>query len=254
MADSPNRLNRAKIDSTTMKDPRVLNNLKLRELLLPKFTSLWEIQTEVTVDNRTILLTWMHLLCESFELDKSVFPLSVSILDRYLCKKQGTKKTLQKIGAACVLIGSKIRTVKPMTVSKLTYLSCDCFTNLELINQEKDILEALKWDTEAVLATDFLIPLCNALKIPEDLWPQLYEAASTTICKALIQPNIALLSPGLICAGGLLTTIETDNTNCRPWTCYLEDLSSILNFSTNTVRTVKDQVSEAFSLYDLEIL
>ncbi|AAC95597.1 v-cyclin [Ateline gammaherpesvirus 3] len=254
MSGSKNKLNKAKIDPATMKDPRVLNNLKLRELLLPKWTSLWENQQEITISNRTTLLTWLYILCEEFDLDPSVFPLTVSILDRYLCKEQGTKTTLQKIGAACVLIASKIRTVKPMSVAHLTYLSCECFTHSELRDQEKSILEALEWDVEAVLSTDFLIPVCHALKIPEEFWPQLFELTSITICKALVQPNIALLPPCLICAGGLLTTIETENTNYQTWTHYLEDLGCILNFSTNTIRTAKDQVAEALATYNPEAI
>lgn len=52
-------------------------------------------------------------------IEDQVFPLAVSLMDRFLCVCNIKKQQLQLLGAVCLLISSKLRTSNMLTIGLL---------------------------------------------------------------------------------------------------------------------------------------
>lgn len=58
-------------------------------------------------------------VCDSELCRAEVFPHATHLLDRFLSKKAVKKNQLQLLGTVCLLLASKMRLTRPLTVEKL---------------------------------------------------------------------------------------------------------------------------------------
>ncbi|KAK7085760.1 G1/S-specific cyclin-D3 [Halocaridina rubra] len=67
---------------------------------------------------------------EAQECEDQVFTVAINFLDRFLCSCQVQRTQLQLLGAVCLLLASKLRQCRPLSVELLEYytdysVSCD---------------------------------------------------------------------------------------------------------------------------------
>lgn len=83
------------------------------------------VKVPLLLQNRQRLVDWMGKVCREEGADLNVFPLAVQLLDRFLCVQPTAPGQLQALGSGCLLLASKLKAPKPMTVHRLCYYTAD---------------------------------------------------------------------------------------------------------------------------------
>ena len=125
--------------------------------------SLGETQTDISVNDRTTLMTWlirictsnhfqsMHLVIACFFLSNELISiqealhLCVAIIDDYLSRTTVVKDKFQLVGVTALLLASKQLIYDPPDIQSLVQL-CECIYNADDIKTcEEQMLKVLNW-------------------------------------------------------------------------------------------------------------
>ncbi|AAT00129.1 JM152 [macacine gammaherpesvirus 11] len=195
------------IDPVLYQD-RALSNLLAHETSFVTSTACYgTVQTEVTLGMRVILGTWMRSVARAHQADASVFPLAVSILDRYLECRSIPRRRFQRLGAACLFLAGKIRDLNPFKAAFLCFCAADDFSVADLLKQEKSVLKALRWKLEAVLPTDAIGPALFKSGFTKEQLFALHSRVVESVHKAIVNPVTGGLSPSLVAAACALFSL-----------------------------------------------
>ncbi|KAL3206733.1 hypothetical protein MRX96_039942 [Rhipicephalus microplus] len=156
-------------DPAIFDDCTVLDNLLRSEERYPinprYFTC---VQKELSVNMRRIVGRWMLEVCEVEQCRPEVYPLAMNCLDRFLSVRPVRKCQLQLTGAVCMLLASKFRQTKPLSLERLSMFTDYSVTREELKDWELVVVSTLKWDVCGVIACDFLDHLIHRLELPKE--------------------------------------------------------------------------------------
>lgn len=97
--------------------------------------------------------------------DYVVLPLAVAFLDRVLAAKFVPRRNLQVLGAACLLLASKLKAPQPIMASRLAHLTM--VKTEELLDWEMIIVNQLHWNLLQTTAFEFfdqLLVRCPVLE------------------------------------------------------------------------------------------
>ena len=129
----------------------IFENLKKEEAyFMPDPDYLRKKQTEIRESSRAVLIEWIMEGHMKFRLMADTLFLTVSIIDRYLEKKELKKSQLQLLGLAALLISTKYEEIYPPEVSELIEVSDHKFRKKEILKMETELL--------GVLGFDFTVP------------------------------------------------------------------------------------------------
>ncbi|XP_055036275.1 cyclin Dx [Misgurnus anguillicaudatus] len=123
-----------------------------RYLPSPLYTSL--IQREP--HRREELAKWTMEVCCECDCDESVFPLAVSLLDRYLSATLSLPVSPTCLAAACILVASKLTECDTVSADTLCAAAEYDFMSSNLREMERVVLATLRWDVAAVTPQDFI--------------------------------------------------------------------------------------------------
>ena len=115
-----------------------------------------EFQDEVTSHMRAILVDWLVEVADEYKLLPDTLYLCINYIDRCLNAMQVSKKNLQLLGCACMLLASKYEEIYPPGVEEFVYISDNTYTREEVLRMETRVLRALKFDLTASTAKNFL--------------------------------------------------------------------------------------------------
>uniref|UniRef100_A0A8C5Q9C0 Cyclin D1 n=1 Tax=Leptobrachium leishanense TaxID=445787 RepID=A0A8C5Q9C0_9ANUR len=194
-------------------DPVLLQSNVLQHLLqaehryIPSATYFQRVQEDIHPYMRRKLINWMLEVCEELRCLEEVFPLAVNCLDRFLSLLPVEKTRLQLLGAACLLVASKLRESKPMSTETLCMYSDYCFTDKELRAMELLLLNKLKWDVEAVTPHSFLPHFLKLLNIPEENVNQVRKHTETFIALCTTDCNFIALPPSMVAAASVAASV-----------------------------------------------
>ncbi|XP_063232258.1 G1/S-specific cyclin-D2-like [Bacillus rossius redtenbacheri] len=142
-------------DPAIFRDMRAFASLLAEETLgMPPCDYFRCVQTEMRPYMRKVVATWMMEVCEEQRCEDTVFPLAVNLLDRFLCRCRVPKQQLQLLGAATLLVASKLRQSQPLAVDLLCYYTDDAFRPEDLHAWELLLVTKLEWRLSAVTALD----------------------------------------------------------------------------------------------------
>jgi cyclin B len=139
-------------------------------------------QLDINEKMRSILIDWLIELNLKFDLVSETLFLSVSIIDRFLAKKQVTRKSLQLIGITAVLIATKYEEVWVPELRDFVFISDKAFNRYQIISMEKNILNAINFQLTVPTVYTFLqqfLKISNADKEVSMLAQYLVELALT---------------------------------------------------------------------------
>jgi len=102
-----------------------------------------EAQKDLNHRMRGVLVDWLLEVHRKFKMLPSTCFLSISLLDRYLAKKQLTRKKLQLTGCCCLWISSKYHEIYAPEMDDFIYISDNAFSEKDLMKMEIDILKTL---------------------------------------------------------------------------------------------------------------
>jgi len=92
---------------------------------------------------RAILVDWLVEVHLKFKLMPETLYLTVNVIDRYLAKKQVTRKNLQLVGVTAMLIASKYEEIWAPEVRDFVYISDRAYTREQILQMEKMMLNDL---------------------------------------------------------------------------------------------------------------
>uniref|UniRef100_UPI0037E72258 cyclin Dx n=1 Tax=Semicossyphus pulcher TaxID=241346 RepID=UPI0037E72258 len=107
-------------------------------------------------ERREELAKWALEVCCECGCDEAVFPLSVSLLDRFLSSSLSLPVSPYCLAAGCILIASKLTECDNVTADTLCAAAEYSFLPSNLREMERVVLATLRWDTAAVTPQDFL--------------------------------------------------------------------------------------------------
>ncbi|XP_031718029.1 cyclin Dx [Anarrhichthys ocellatus] len=139
----------------TVSGQRVIQRLlHVEERYTPSILYITLIQREP--ERRDELAKWALEVCCECGCDEAVFPLSVSLMDRFLSASLSLPVSPYCLAAGCILIASKITECDNVTTDTLCAAAEYSFQPSNLREMERVILATLRWDTAAVTPQDFL--------------------------------------------------------------------------------------------------
>lgn len=131
---------------------------------MPSYFHFPETYCDIRLWMRKKVADWMHdVIVEENTKEVTVFALSINLLDRFISKfpTEIKRQNLQLLGAACLLISSKLNESECLCKSNLVIYSDKSFDADQLRIMELRVLEALNWDIYSITAVDFLDHLCS---------------------------------------------------------------------------------------------
>ncbi|XP_029294258.1 G1/S-specific cyclin-D1-like [Cottoperca gobio] len=139
----------------TVSGHRVIQRLlHVEERYMPSMLYITLIQREP--ERREELAKWALEVCCECGCDEAVFPLSVSLMDRFLSASLSLPVSPYCLAAGCILIASKLSECDNVTADTLCAAAEYSFQPSNLREMERVILATLRWDTAAVTPQDFL--------------------------------------------------------------------------------------------------
>ncbi|XP_028268634.1 cyclin Dx [Parambassis ranga] len=139
----------------TVSGHRVIQRLlHVEERYMPSMLYITLIQRDP--ERREELAKWAMEVCCECGCDEAVFPLSVSLMDRFLSASLSLPLSPYCLAAGCILIASKLTECDNVTADTLCAAAEYSFQPSNLREMERVILATLRWDTAAVTPQDFL--------------------------------------------------------------------------------------------------
>ncbi|KAK8764439.1 hypothetical protein V5799_032952 [Amblyomma americanum] len=196
------------------------------------------VQTEVLSSMRKTVAMWMSEVCEDQGCEDSVFPTAMNLLDRYLSLTAVRKTHLQLLGCVCLLLASKMRQTRALSVDALVYFTDDSVMHQEIQAWELQVLDKLGWDVACVVANDFVDHLVAMVDLA-DCGDTVRRHANVFISLCATEYNFVTYSPALLATSsvaaavhGLSGPLHTTSAQDQ----LLSSLERITNVRTTEIR------------------
>uniref|UniRef100_A0A224YU58 Cyclin B n=1 Tax=Rhipicephalus zambeziensis TaxID=60191 RepID=A0A224YU58_9ACAR len=128
-------------------------SLETKWPMTPKFLRL---QSSVTPEMRAILVNWMMMVHQRFQLLQETLFLAVSLTDRFLQVQNVSRSKLQLLGVAAIFVASKFEEMMPPTLGDMVYVTDGAYQGREVLRMEQQILRSLDWSLGRPLPLHFL--------------------------------------------------------------------------------------------------
>jgi hypothetical protein len=139
-------------------------------------------QQKIEETIRSTLVDWLIQIHYNFKLLPETLFLTVNVIDRYFSKHQISKREVQLVGIAALLIVTKYEEIYPPILKDFIYITENEYTADEILDMEKKILFAL----------DFDINLCSSFRFLER-FNKLGKICSVTFFLAQYMLELGLL-------------------------------------------------------------
>jgi len=180
-------------------------------------------QTEILPKMRAVLIDWLVGVHLQFHLLQETLYTTVAILDRFLQSDIAnvTRKKLQLVGVAAMLIAAKYEEIYAPEVKDFVYITDRAYNEKEILKMEIRILATLNFDLGRPLPLHFLRRASKAGGV---------EAATHTLAKYIVELslgvyNLADVLPSKLSAAALalaIRLIEPGSTFNSVWSPSLE--------------------------------
>jgi cyclin B len=115
-----------------------------------------ESQADINPRMRAVLIDWLVEVHMKYKLKAETLFLAVSILDRFLPRKSVSRKRLQLVGVASMLIAAKYEEIYPPKISDLVYICDKAYTKDEILEMEIVVLTVLEFRLRVPTTVQFL--------------------------------------------------------------------------------------------------
>jgi len=113
-------------------------------------------QTQVDSKMRATLVDWLVDVHRKYKMQAATLFLAVSIIDRYLERKDTQRKKLQLVGVASLFIAAKYEEVYPPKITDFVHVTDKAYAKNDIIDMEIRILSALDFTVCTPLSIHFL--------------------------------------------------------------------------------------------------
>ncbi|ALC49706.1 CycD [Drosophila busckii] len=205
------------------------------------------VQKDITPPMRKIVVEWMMEVCAEQKCQEGVILLALNYFDRFLSTKSLRKTNLQILGAACLLLASKLRepNCRALSVDLLVFYTDNSIYKEDLIKWELYVLSLLGWDLSTVTALDFLDLLIIRLPISNKRFSELTiekvrRHAQAFISLAAKEHHFSKYAPSTIAASSIAASMN----GLRWHLCSGHNIHFLLSRLTVLTNTEQDQLEE----------
>lgn len=135
--------------------PDIIKLLFSSEALALPRADYMDTQTDITPKMRMILIDWLLEVHTKYRLCPETLHLTVNLIDRYLSRKQITRKTLQLIGVTAMFIASKFEEITPPVLNDWVYITDKAYTKDDVLMMECTMLSTLNFKIVVPTAAHF---------------------------------------------------------------------------------------------------
>uniref|UniRef100_A0A3Q3FBG0 Cyclin Dx n=1 Tax=Kryptolebias marmoratus TaxID=37003 RepID=A0A3Q3FBG0_KRYMA len=195
----------------TVSGHRVIQRLlHVEERYLPSVLYITLVQRDP--GHREELAKWALEVCCECGCDEGVFPLSVSLMDRFLSASLSLPVSLYCLAAGCILIASKLTELESPSLHLSYYIKVDKYSFSDLscsLHQEMErvVLATLRWDTAAVTPQDFLPHFLASMEergdSEQELLSTLRRHSDTLAAMCICDSRFLGTPPSLVAAASL---------------------------------------------------
>jgi len=104
-----------------------------------------DLQPDLNAKMRAILVDWLVEVAMKYKLKSETLFSAVSIVDRYLEKRQVPRKKLQLVGVTGMLIAAKFEEIYPPEIRDFVYITDKAYTKEEVLVMEVSMLTTLEF-------------------------------------------------------------------------------------------------------------
>ncbi|KAK3011693.1 hypothetical protein RJ639_011643 [Escallonia herrerae] len=123
-----------------------LQNMEMELKRRPRADYIEEVQKDVSVNMRGVLVDWLVEVAEEYTLLSDTLYLTVSYIDRFLSMSAINRQRLQLLGISSMLIASKYEEIKPRNVEEFCDITDNTYTKEEVLRMEAEVLGRLKFE------------------------------------------------------------------------------------------------------------
>ncbi|VEN43525.1 unnamed protein product [Callosobruchus maculatus] len=180
-------------------------------------------QSDLTWATRAILVDWLASVSDEYKFADETFHLSVNYIDRFLSQISMIRSKFQLLGAAAMMVATKMEEYYPLDATEWSFLTGDAFTSNQVLKMEKMLLKVLRFITKPPTINEFIKRFCSAAEIDQ-----------TTEFFAMYISDLVLLEgsdyiehfPSKLAAASIaLATLHIRADKKGPWTTKLKQLS-----------------------------
>lgn len=169
---------------------------------------------ELSVHMRGVVVDWLVVLQDNYELNHETLYLAVRIMDSFLAhtKKRISKQQFQLVAATAIFVSAKLEERMPPPIDELLYACDNSYTGVELVEMELDICRATEFNFNLPLSYSFLRRFAKCLKLPMDL----LTLARYILEVSLMSVEFTTEKESLLAAGALRLALIVSGR--REWT------------------------------------
>ncbi|XP_076063920.1 G1/S-specific cyclin-D2-like [Oratosquilla oratoria] len=227
-------------DPNILENDRVLHNLVyLQRWYLPTQNYFRHIQGDIQPYMRKCVAKWMLDVCEEQNCEDQVFVTSVNYMDRFLGLHVLERMQLQILGAACLLLASKMRQCRHLSVEVLSYYTDYSVTQEEIKKFEYLLVNTLKWDLSSVTGCDFMDHLLH--RAPGARKNSLVRKhALTFVSLAATEPALVQVESSAIAAAAIVAAMR--GLKIASWPTAMASMSEAASLDCNALEPIVQQI------------
>lgn len=162
---SSRQLTRDDIDARDQDNPFLMSEyvcdiysyLQELEQQYPIAEGFLEAQDEINPRMRSVLIDWINEVHFQFKLLPETYFMAVGLIDRYLQHdSRVARKNLQLVGATALFVAAKYEELYPPVLADFVYITDNTYSEQQVIEMEKEMLCALRFELCPPVAIQFL--------------------------------------------------------------------------------------------------
>jgi len=122
-------------------------------------------QTKINETIRSTLIDWIIQIHYNFKLLPETLFLTVNIIDRYFAKNNMSKREVQLVGVAAMLVAAKYEEIYPPLLKDFVFISDNSCSAAQILDMERKILFAMDFDMQLTSSYRFLERFSKLAKI-----------------------------------------------------------------------------------------
>ncbi|KAG5887270.1 hypothetical protein JTB14_015707 [Gonioctena quinquepunctata] len=124
-------------------------------------------QIDLNWSSRSILVDWLASVSEEYKFCDETFHLCINYIDRFLSQISVVRNKFQLVGAAAMMLATKMEEYQPIDSKEWSYLTGDTFSSKQVLKMEQLILRVLKFRMQTPTIHGFIQQLSTEHKMDD---------------------------------------------------------------------------------------
>jgi hypothetical protein len=207
----------------------------------------------VDADCRVKMCEWCYQVVDFCKFRRETVGIGMSYLDRYLCTSKGrsalcNRKEYQLAAMTALYIAIKLHEPLEMETSLLADLSRGCYTEMEFVEMEQFMLQALKWRVNGPTALGFVQHFLTFLpsQVHESVAEALFDYARFQTELAISDQAFVSLKPSEVGLAATLNAVEGMDQSLLPLKLqgkFFRNLERFLEVCVEDVEIIQAKMS-----------